>query len=102
MIYLKDMGLINNFYKTLEAVLISFWGLTIIDLIPFISGIHLFDSVDKGIKTGMAFFGLVYFILKGLHNYKMNKLERDEKRILNDKLREELESMELDNEEKKR
>lgn len=101
MIHLKDMGLINKFYKALEAVLFSFWGLTLIDLFPFIADVHLFDSVDKGIKTTMAFFGLIYFVLKGIHNYKMNKLERDEKRILNDKLREELESMELDNEEKK-
>ena len=93
------MHLIKLSYKTIEGIFAGFWGLTIIDLLPLFSTDFL-GSVDGVIKTLMALTGLFYFVLKGWHIHQMHKLERDAKKIDNNKKREELESMEIDNEKK--
>lgn len=85
-------------YKIGDKVFAGVLGFTILD-IPFIGG-SILDGIDDSIKTAMAFIGLVYFILKGIHNFKMNALEVQEKKISNRMKEEELEGMEIENDKK--
>ena len=73
-------------YNTINAILVSIWGLTLIDLIAVGVGSNSFvvSGVDTWIKLIMAIAGAIYFIAKGIielpHKYKMQKLELMKKR----------------------
>lgn len=100
------MGKFKTLFNVLDGIAASFLGVALLDLfsiftIENVVKVSAVDQIDAIIKTLMAFAGLVYFIAKGVHNNKMNKLDRETKQIENLKLREELEAMELDNDEKK-
>jgi len=74
------MGKIKWVYDSLNGLFISIWGLTIIDLIPFLKP-DIFSSFDGIIKTFMAFAGLVYFVITIPHKIKMQKLARKQKQL---------------------
>lgn len=66
-------------YKVLDTFFLSIWGLTLIDLIPFIASNNIansFTSIDTIIKTLMALIGFIYFIVTIPHKLKMQKLDR--------------------------
>lgn len=101
MILLRSV-LMNNIkfmYNTIEGLFAGVLGLTLIDLIPLF-GSDILSDVDSVVKTLMAVCGLIYFAMKGVHNYKMNTLERDSKRTENKIKLEELEALEMENEKK--
>lgn len=90
------------FFQGIDYLFATFLGITILDLLNFIR-VDLVDwmqAVDISVQYIYIIIGLVYFILKGIHNFKMNILERREKEIENLKKLEELEGMEIDNEKK--
>jgi len=67
-------------------MLLSVWGITIIDLLAVLVGSEggLVSGVDNSIKLVMAIAGAIYFIAKGLielpHKYKMQKLDLEKKK----------------------
>lgn len=100
----EKMTNLKLLFNTLDWLSASFLGITLVDIVSMFSqnpeGFKWLDGIDGIIKMLMALAGLVYFILKGVHNNKMNKLERETKRIENKMKEEQLEGMEIDNEKK--
>ena len=101
--YIKsDMPHIRALFHFLDWVAFSFWGLT------FVSITNLFQEniIDFSQVEGTPFqyiyilVGIGYFILNGYNTYQSKKLEREHKKLENDKLREELDMLEHENEKK--
>lgn len=104
MIYLRnDMPTIRALFQFLDWVAATFLGLTILDLFVFVQDNILDFSNVKGTPFQYIYIlvGLGYFILNGYNNYMSKKIEREHQRLENEKLKEEIEAMEIENEEKK-
>jgi hypothetical protein len=96
------MQTIKTIFQFIEGVVATFWGLTIIDYfaVPKPINYNLQDIISSGVQSLYIVVGLIYFILNGIYRHQTKQLEREEKRLKNLKLQEEVESMEIDNEKK--
>lgn len=85
-IKVKKMGVAKWAYNFFNALALSVWGITIIDLLTVVVGseVSLVSGVDSGVKITMAIAGAIYFIVKGAielpHKYRMQKLDLEKKK----------------------
>lgn len=96
------MQTIKNVFQFIEGIAATFWGLTVIDYLAIYEPLQFSfkEFLNSSVQSLYIVVGLIYFILNGVYRHQMKQLEREEKRIKNLKLQEELESMEIDNEKK--
>ena len=78
----KIMATAKWVINTIETIILGFWGLTIIDLIPLFQ-VGLLSDIDNTIKAVMAIIGAIYLIVQLpykisnlSHKKKMNNLDR--------------------------
>lgn len=80
------MGIAKWVYNFFNAIALSVWGITIIDLFAVMAGgeSSLVAGIDNGVKIIMAVAGSIYFIVKAIielpHKYKMQKLDLEKKK----------------------
>lgn len=86
----QEMASLRLFFKFMDVLFISVWGLTIMDLFQ-VSNIAAYSSIDNWIKTLMAVLGLIYLVISIPHKIKMQRLDRRKKQ-------EEIEKLEIENE----
>lgn len=84
------MASLRLFFKFMDVLFISVWGLTIMDLLK-ISNVTMYSSIDNWIKTLMAVLGLIYLVISIPHKIKMQRLDREKKQ-------EEIEKLKIENE----
>lgn len=63
------MNFVKNIFNIVEWVMLTFWGLTLIDLIP-IFGLDFLSSIDATIKTMFALMGFIFFAITAPAKYK--------------------------------
>ena len=88
---------IFRFFDTTFGLLI---GVNMIDMFTE-NGLKVTDVIqliDAKVKILMAVIGLIYYIISGVHKWHMNKLEREEKKLRNKMLKDDLELKEFNNE----
>lgn len=90
MIKTQEMASLRLFFKFMDVLFISVWGLTIMDLLK-ISNVTAYSSIDNWIKTLMAVLGLIYLVISIPHKIKMQRLDREKKQ-------EEIEKLKIENE----
>jgi hypothetical protein len=86
------MALFSKLFLFLDTFFGGWLGLTMIQLYVDTSSalLPMAERIDKNIQIGFTLIGMAYFILKGIDDYKMRKLERQEKHLQNQLLEEEL------------
>lgn len=87
------MAELKIFFKIVNWMFVSMWGLTVIDLINA-ANVNFYSSIDNWIKTLMAIAGLIYFLVSIPHKLKKQKLDRE-------KLQKEIEKLENENKKNK-
>lgn len=97
------MATIKYLFKFLDTTFAVFIGVNFIDFFSQDTSTldNSFDAVDDKIKIIMAIAGTLYYVVNGIHKYHMNKLYREEKKLLNKKLEEELDMKEWENDNKR-
>ena len=87
----------KNIFTALDTTFGFFIGLNIIDFMQInefdIS--QLSNLIDAKVKMVMAILGIVYYVMNGIHKFKMNKEELREKRTKNKMLEDDLELKEF-------
>ena len=104
MIYIRnDMPTIRALFHFFDWVAGLFLGLTIIDMLSLFQDklVDFSEIKNPSLQYIYILVGLGYFILNGYNNYQAKKLEREHKRLENEKLKEEIEMQSFENEEKK-
>lgn len=86
-----NMSEFKNFLKVLHFIMISIWGLNVLDIIKnYISFAtsSIGILIEQSVQTAMALAGLIYFIvkivnlcIKTYHTYRMNNFEIKERKI---------------------
>jgi hypothetical protein len=73
------MQQLKEFLNFADLIVGSFWGLTIVEVIPIVSSgsTVVFTQVDDFIKVSFAFVGLIYALVRLVHFAKISKLNRD-------------------------
>lgn len=87
------MAELKIFFKIVNWMFVSMWGLTVIDLINA-ANVNFYSSIDNWIKTLMAIAGLIYFLVSIPHKLKKQKLDRE-------KLQKEIDKLENENKKNK-
>lgn len=97
------MTKIKAIINFLDTVFLSFWGLTIFEILSFVD-LDFFNTIDNSIKTIMALLGCLYFLVslpykvkKLNHEKKMNDHQREMNTIERKIKLEELEKLEYEN-----
>jgi hypothetical protein len=89
------MHQIKEFLSFLDVIVGTFWGFTLIEVIPLVSlGTGVLSSIDNIIKILFALVGLIYTTVRMIHFIKISKINRDyrneelrEKKIINYQLK---------------
>jgi hypothetical protein len=77
--YSDEMQQLKEVLNFVDLIVGSFWGVTIVEIIPIISSgsTMVFTQVDDVIKITFAFVGLIYALVRLIHFAKISKLNRD-------------------------
>jgi hypothetical protein len=77
--YSDEMQQFREVLNFVDLIVGSFWGVTIVEIIPIISSgsTMVFTQVDDVIKITFAFVGLIYALVRLIHFAKISKLNRD-------------------------
>lgn len=96
------MALIKYIFKFVDWSFGMYLGITAIDFFKDYAqnDFSITDVVDARLKLVYMIVGLIYFILRGIHEIKMRKLDREEKRLRNKMLNEDFELKEWETSQK--
>ena len=80
------MNTIRLFYDSVNGIIFSLWGISIVRVASFVTKNDVFSDIDKSLTTGVAAIGLIIMFSKAIHTIKMNKKNQKEKDLLNEAL----------------
>lgn len=75
------MQQIKDFLNFLDYIVATFWGFTVIEIMPLLTSgsasLTVLNSVSEFIKVLFAIAGLIYLIVRLMHFIKMSKINID-------------------------